>query len=97
MILSLGKVANIARVSINGKLVGNVWCKPWHIDITAFVRNGKNQLEIEVANQWVNRLVGDSELPDDKKVAFTTYNNFTNNTPLRESGLLGEVQILEEK
>jgi len=97
LILSLGKVANIARILVNGKVVGNVWCKPWQIDITEFVANGKNKLEVEVANQWVNRLVGDSGLPEDKKIAFTTYNNFTSETPLTESGLLGRVQVLMEK
>lgn len=95
--LDLGKVANIARVKLNGRLVGNVWCKPWQTDITAFLQNGNNLLEIEVANQWVNRLVGDASLPDAAKVAFTTYNPFTPESSLTESGLLGEVRILLEE
>jgi hypothetical protein len=92
--LSLGNVANIARVKLNGKLVGNVWCKPWHIDISDFVQPGNNHLEIEVANQWVNRLIGDSGLPEGEKIAYTTFNNFKPDAPLTESGLLGPVQIL---
>jgi hypothetical protein len=97
LILSLGDVANIARVKINDKPVGNVWCKPWQTDISAFIKNGKNKLEIEVANQWVNRLIGDSMLPEDQKVAFTTFNNLSEETPLTVSGLLGPVQILTEQ
>lgn len=63
--LNLGEVNCMARVRINGKEVGVVWTAPWQIEITDAVKQGKNQLEIEVANLWVNRLIGDEQFPDD--------------------------------
>jgi len=62
--INLGEVNDIARVKLNGKDVGVVWCAPWRIDISAALIEGENQLEIEVANRWVNRLLGDSKMPD---------------------------------
>jgi len=38
---------------------------PWRIDITKAVMQKGNMLEIEVANLWPNRLIGDEKLPDD--------------------------------
>lgn len=62
--INLGVVNDIARVRLNGKDVGVVWCAPWRIDITEALMESENQLEIEVANRWINRLLGDQQEPD---------------------------------
>ena len=63
--LNIGEVNRIARVRLNGRDLGVVWCAPWQVDITDALKDGPNSLEIDVANLWVNRLVGDEKLPDD--------------------------------
>ncbi|MFN8008570.1 MAG: glycosyl hydrolase [Terriglobia bacterium] len=63
--LDLGKVDVIARVRLNGQDLGVVWCAPWRVDITESVKAKENILEIEVANLWGNRLIGDQQ-PDDR-------------------------------
>ena len=63
--LQLGKVNVIARVRLNGKDLGVLWCDPWRVDITDSVKAKGNQLEIDVANLWANRLIGDQQ-PADK-------------------------------
>lgn len=63
--LHLGEVKNIARIRLNGNDLGVVWTAPWQVEISGAVKHGDNQLEIEVANLWANRLIGDERLPDD--------------------------------
>jgi predicted GH43/DUF377 family glycosyl hydrolase len=63
--LDLGVVKNLARVSLNGRDIGVVWCPPWRLDITDVVKPKDNRLEISVANLWPNRLIGDERLPPD--------------------------------
>lgn len=63
--IDLGEVKNMARVKINGKEAGILWTNPWKLDISSLVKKGTNLVEIEVANLWVNRLVGDELLPND--------------------------------
>jgi hypothetical protein len=63
--LDLGKVKNMARVTLNGKAVGVLWAAPWRIDISPYIKQGKNELSIEIANLWPNRLIGDEKKPDD--------------------------------
>ena len=62
--LHLGKVGCIARVRMNGQELGVVWTAPWTIDLTGAARPGANLLEIDVANVWQNRLIGDAGLPE---------------------------------
>lgn len=63
--LDLGVVKNMARVRLNGKDLGVVWTSPWQVNLTDALRKKDNRLEIEVANLWVNRLIGDERYPDD--------------------------------
>jgi hypothetical protein len=61
--IELGAVHDMARVRINGQDAGICWTAPDRLDITKLVQPGPNRLEIEVANTWVNRLIGDESLP----------------------------------
>jgi hypothetical protein len=62
--IDLGVVNDIARVKLNGKDMGVIWCAPWRIDISGALKEGANILEIEVSNRWINRLLGDRQAPD---------------------------------
>jgi len=62
--IDLGTVNDMARVILNGKDIGVIWCAPWRIDISDALKEGTNELEIEVANRWINRLLGDRQEPD---------------------------------
>ena len=63
--LDLGRVEVIARVKLNGRDFGILWKPPFCTDVTEVLRAGTNDLEISVVNLWVNRLIGDEQLPDD--------------------------------
>lgn len=45
-------------------------------------------------NLWPNRLIGDAALPQEQRVAWTTWNPFPPDTLLLESGLLEPVRLL---
>ena len=62
--IDLGVVNDIARIKLNGKDVGVVWCALWKINISSALKEGENKLEIEVANRWINRLLGDKSEPE---------------------------------
>lgn len=94
--LELGDVKNLARVKLNGRNLGVVWCTPWRVETGDALNVGTNQLEIEVANLWPNRLIGDLSLPAEKRYAWTTRNPFKKDSPLLPSGLLGPVKILNQ-
>lgn len=61
--LNLGMVNDIAEVKVNGISTGILWKAPFRTkDISGMVRAGANTLEIDVANVWVNRMIGDKRL-----------------------------------
>jgi hypothetical protein len=55
----------MARVRLNGKDLGILWKPPYRLDVTAALRPGDNELLVEVVNLWVNRMIGDEQLPGD--------------------------------
>jgi hypothetical protein len=78
--LDLGAVKNVARVRLNGRELGIVWTAPWRVEIGGALKPGPNALEIEVANLWPNRLIGDALLPKEKRRTVTnvrTYDSLT--------------------
>ena len=93
--LDLGSVLDvgIASVRLNGKDLGIVWTPPFRVDITNALRTGKNAIEIDVINTWRNRLVGDRDLPQEKRYTKTNI-TILPEWQLLDSGLLGPVQIL---
>lgn len=92
MYLELGAVKELARVRLNGKDLGVVWCQPWRVEITGAIKLGENELEIDVVNLWPNRLAGDGKLPVEQR---RTQTNFPADPdqPLLSSGLLGPVRV----
>lgn len=91
--LDLGGLANLAEVSLNGRNLGILWKPPFRVDITGLVHAGKNSLRVRVTNLWVNRLIGDSALPQEKRLTWTTFNPYNPQSPLMPSGLLGPVMV----
>lgn len=77
LLLSLGKVADVARVVVNGKNCGTAWTWPFSVDISDAVIAGRNNVEIYVANTWINRIIGDEQLPDDVKYDIKGGSKFT--------------------
>ena len=63
--LDLGNVAVMADVTLNGRPLAIFWKAPFQMDVTSILRPGQNTLEVAVANLWVNRLIGDQQLPAD--------------------------------
>ena len=108
--LDLGTVHDIARVKLNGKDLGVIWCAPWRVDVTEAVKTKGNVLEIDIANRWPNRLLGDQQAPDKDvrtvqwksgflegkvyKAGRYTFTTGRGPGKLLASGLLGPVRIL---
>jgi hypothetical protein len=69
MILDLGEVEIMARIKLNGSDLGTLWKPPYSVDITSFIKQGANNLEIEVTNLWVNRLIGDEIIYENESEA----------------------------
>jgi hypothetical protein len=62
--LDLGQIEVVAEVKLNGKNIGTFWQTSTKPDITDYLKDGENTIEIAVTNLWVNRLIGDASLPD---------------------------------
>jgi hypothetical protein len=91
--IDLGDVKNLAEVVVNGRSTGILWKAPFRTAITGLLHAGTNHVVVRVTNLWPNRLIGDQQ-PNAKPVAFTTFNPYSADSPLLNSGLLGPVRIL---
>ena len=97
VLLSLGRVANVATVRVNGKACGIAWTPPYQVDITSALVAGANRLEIEVVNTWANALRGmdQGSAPFDGIWANAKYR--LPDDDLLPAGLLGPVELVRMK
>ena len=93
--LAFDQLGAVAEVEVNGQLAGTVWCSPWTLDITPYVRQGQNQLTIRVASTLWNRLVGDALRPEADRLMQQTTPVAKPTDALEPSGLVGTVSIIE--
>ncbi len=91
--LDLGRVANLAEVTVNGRHLGVLWKPPFAVEVTDAVQPGTNTLSIDVTNTWRNRLIGDAGLPAEQRTTWTWHREtwFSPKTSLEPAGLIGPV------
>src|SRR5690606_23548694 len=94
--LNLGEIHDLASVTINGKEIGVIWTEPHRINISSAIKKGKNQIEIGLTNTWHNRLIGDQNQPEGKRITQTTAPFRLEGDPLLPAGLLGPIVIEKE-
>lgn len=92
VVLDLGRVAVIAEVSVNGRPAARLWAAPYCADITPFLRDGINRIEVMVTNTWFNRLAYDAGLPAGQRRTWTLAAPKAG-TPPEPAGLLGPVVL----
>lgn len=94
VVLQLGKVAEMAKVRLNGVEIGGVWTFPYELDITGVVKNVQNKIEVDVVNCWQSRLSGDARLPEGERKTWLAQTTIFKEDPgPKQSGLLGPVTI----
>ena len=71
-----------------------MWTRPYQIEMTKALKKGANNLELEVANTWANRLIGDNRLLAEKRVTWTTAPFRLSGKPLLPAGLIGRVSLI---
>jgi len=99
--LDLGRVCESARLRLNGKYLGALWCFPFRTVIDGPLEEGENLLEVEVSNLPANRIADLERRGVEWKKFYDI--NFVNIRyeafdasewePL-ESGLLGPVRLI---
>ena len=97
VILNLGNLHEMAVVTLNGHRFNLCWTPPYKLDVSDYLLDGTNKLEIEITNLWPNRLIGDGKLSPEKRITKTNINKFNGadaNQYLRESGLLGPIELI---
>lgn len=97
IIIGLGNLTAMGKVYVNGEYAGGVWTPPYQLSITSFVKKGPNNIKIEVVNNWMNRIIGDMNLPENQRTTWLLVNPYQKNSQLQPSGLFGPVTISKIK
>lgn len=88
--LDLGKVCFAAEVYVNGKFVGSLHFAPYMLNITSFLVNGENKIEVRVTTGQLNGFIGKAKQGDARYKQFVKKED-----QVMSAGLLGPVVIRE--
>lgn len=92
--MDLGSVMVMAKVRVNGQYVGGAWTAPYRVNVTKALHKGLNTIEVEVVNNWRNRLIGEKgAVPESERFTFHTSSSLKADSNLQASGLIGPVVI----
>jgi hypothetical protein len=104
LLLDLGVVASLAAVRIDGVEVARLFKPPFIIDVTDQMRAGRVRLEVDVANSWRNRIIGDDGKSEADRVSFVVPMLRKgkpwlpgSDAKLEPAGLLGPVRVVTRK
>jgi hypothetical protein len=101
-LLDIGKVAESARVRINGVDAGTLFSAPFQVHVGSLIHPGENTLELEVTNLASNR-IRDLDIRGVKWRIFRDINFVSPGAygafnaavwPVRDSGLIGPVRLV---
>jgi hypothetical protein len=95
--LSVGKVADVATIKVNGVDCGTLWTAPYRVDVTHALKKGQNTLQIEVTNTWANAINGADKGKAPFEGIWTNAKYRMKEDALIPAGLLGPVQLLERQ
>jgi hypothetical protein len=97
VLLSLGKIGCIARVRLNNKELRNIWIPDFRMDVSNILQS-ENELEVEVANVYRNRIIGDLTEFGKLNTLWTTSpveTYFETDKTLQPSGLMGPIELIK--
>jgi hypothetical protein len=53
-----------ATVFVNGRRAGSIWAPPYRVEVTPFLKDGANEIRVDVYNTAINTLAEGGRLPD---------------------------------
>ncbi len=95
-LLRLPPVNGNVQVVLNGHDVGIVWCSPWTIDLSPYLKKGVNSLQLRVSNVLSNRMIGDAGLPEAERVTYAQPQIYKASDSLTPSGIFGGAIRIEQ-
>ena len=77
---------------MNGTDCGIVWTEPFALDVTTAVHEGRNLVEMAVANAWMNRLIAEAQALTGELFA-PVAGVYAADAPVQTAGLTGPVVL----
>jgi hypothetical protein len=92
-------VREAAVVYVNDQRAGSVWCPPYALDVSAYLRPGSNKIRVLVANLALNYMAG-RRLPDYRLLTLRYGERFQaqdmDKVQPIPAGLLGPIRLVAE-
>ena len=88
------RLYDMGTVYVNGQEVATLWTPPYMADITPYLCDGENRIEVRVANCWNNQMVRQAGMPANERKSWVLLEVFKPDGSLTPSGIVGPARIL---
>ncbi len=99
-VLHLEELRETAQVRINGRICGDIWRRPWKLDVTGALTAGKNTIEVSCSNRLINYAINPeneiTDYPGEVVAGWPYFSQAINQIRHRRIGLDRERQAVRE-
>ena len=96
MYIHFDNINVIGTLYVNNHEVSTLWTPPYEANISKYIKDGENKLQVKISNLWVNQLIYQNMRPKHQRDIWLLVDPLNLDDKLSPSGISGECYLFKK-